>query len=316
MKHPICTVPALLLIGLCLITPACSEQTEPESNDATKTEETSKATEPAPADPTPSKEIPGFTFARDETFSCGEEERTVRIFLHDMTGLEFVLVEGGTFTMGMPEGVRLPQPTKAPYHEVTVPSFLICRTELPQSAWDKIVGGVEEKEWGDEREWTNEDNPIEGVSWHDANAWCAVAGLRLPSEAEWEYACRAGTATDYCYGDGTGEDSDDDVMAEYGWIDINSGNFARVVGLKKPNALGLHDVHGNVWEWCQDVFMDGYEGTPTDGSAHVGEDENRVFRGGGFPRRAKYCKSGIRYRCPSTERHKFIGFRPACSLPE
>jgi len=292
MKQPIFTILAMLVIGLCLITPACSEQIEPAA------------------------EIPGFTFAKEETFSCGEVKRTVRIFVHDKTGLEFVLVEGGTFTMGMPEGVRLPQPAEAPQHEVKVPSFLICRTELPQSVWDKIANEVEEKEWGAEREWTNERNPIEGINWHDAKAWCAVAGLRLPSESEWEYACRAGTTTDYCYGDGTGEDSDDDVMAEYGWIDTNSGNYARVVGLKKPNALGLHDMHGNVWEWCGDVFQDKYEGTPNDGSAHVGDDENRVFRGGGFARRAKYTKSGLRYRCPSTQRHKFIGLRPACSLPE
>ncbi len=316
MNHPILAVLASLAIALSLIMPACCDQNEPAPADITETDADSSSPGKESADASPSKEIPGFTFLKEETFSCGDQTHTVRIFVHDRTELEFVLVKGGTFTMGLPEGLRRPQPIEAPFHEVTVPSFLICRTELPQSAWDKITVEMKEAEWSDEREWTGPTYPIECVNWYDATAWCKAVGLRLPSEAEWEYACRSGSTTDYCYGDGTGDDEEDNVMADYGWIDINSANRSRAVALKKPNAFGIYDMHGNVWEWCQDVFQDKYEGTPTDGSAHVGDDENRIFRGGGFPRRAKYCKSALRYRCPATERDKFIGFRPACSLPE
>jgi formylglycine-generating enzyme required for sulfatase activity len=253
----------------------------------------------------------GFSFLREETFRCGGNANTLRVYLHEKTGLEFVLIPGGTYTMGIPSGLlglstdlsRFE--SEHPPHRVTLKSFLICRTECTQAAWDRIGGR-------DSREWHDEDLPIMNVSWEDSAAWCREAGLRLPSEAEWEYACRAGTRTRYCFG----ESSLASGLSDYAWYVVNSERRAHPVARKMVNAFGLHDVHGNVWEWCQDTYQHGYAGAPADGSAweKTGSDA-RVRRGGGFLDRDRSCRSAWRGRSRAAVQGKNIGFRPAASLP-
>ena len=131
---------------------------------------------------------------------------------------------------------------------------------------------------------------------------------RLPSEAEWEYACRAGTTTRYSFGDSESK------LCDYAWYDENSGNKTHPVGQKKPNQWGLYDVHGNVLEWTQDKWHDSYDGAPTDGSAWDGYGANWVLRGGGWDYGARYCRSAHRHYFGRGSRYYYLGFRLLRSL--
>jgi len=153
---------------------------------------------------------------------------------------------------------------------------------------------------------------VEGVSWEDAAAFCrrlsSLSGrtCRLPSEAEWEYACRAGSAGDFFF-DPRGPFADDGevpedlkrALAGYAWFDRNSGGSTQPVGRLRPNPWGLHDLDGNVWEWCADVWHDGYAGAPDDGSAWAEgaqRQPRRCLRGGAWDRNAFRCRSPYRSR--------------------
>ena len=129
--------------------------------------------------------------------------------------------------------------------------------------------------------------------------------FRLPSEAEWEYAARAGTQTAYSFGD------DPNQLGEYAWFDGNSGVETHPVGQKRPNAFGLYDMHGNVWEWVADTCYKNYDGAPTDGSAwgSLGDGKPRVLRGGGWYYSPNDCRSAYRYWNPPDFRNYFFGLR-------
>jgi formylglycine-generating enzyme required for sulfatase activity len=153
--------------------------------------------------------------------------------------------------------------------------------------------------------------PVECVSWEDAQAFCKkLSGLtgkayQLPSEAEWEYACRAGTTGDYA--------GELDAMA---WYDKNSGSTTHPVGQKQANRFGLYDMHGNVWEWCEDVWHNNYEGAPTDGSAWLsdGDSGRRVLRGGSWGNYEADARSAIRFRSvPGDNNYVYFGVRVVVS---
>ncbi len=184
--------------------------------------------------------------------------------------------------------------------------YLSCRTECTQAAWDKI-GGT------DSRHWNGADLPIEEVSFNACAAWCSEAGLRLPSEAEWEYACRAGTTGRFCFGD---SDSD---LGSYAWYKDNSNEKTHPAAQKKPNAFGLFDMHGNVWEFCRDKYVDNYDKTPRDGTAFETEGSSiRVIRSGGWGNHPRRCRSAWRAGWDDGFSYGFdvFGFRPAASLPD
>ena len=164
--------------------------------------------------------------------------------------------------------------------------------------------------------------PVEQVSWDDAQEFCrrlteadrkagklpAGVAYRLPTEAEWEYACRSGSTTKYCFGDDEGR------LGDYAWYNGNSGRKTHDVGKKKPNAWGLHDMHGNVWEWCQDWLGDYPAAAQTDPSGPP-TGRYRVLRGGSWDAPAVGCRSASRFYHTPDDRDNVSGFRVAKPLP-
>jgi formylglycine-generating enzyme required for sulfatase activity len=231
--------------------------------------------------------------------------------VHEKTGLAFVLIPAGSFLMGWPvsETGHWDDETQ---HKVTVPAFLLCKTEYTQAAW--VRGGGSNNSRFD-----GEGLPVEMVSWENCREWCDVLGLRLPSESEWEYACRAGTETPFSTGETLTTDQAN-YDGDYPYAGGRKGEYReRTVkaGSLSANPWGLHEMHGTVWEWCADWYEESYAKTPRDGSAHADSGSGiRVRRGGGWYDFARYCRSGIRsWRGPGL-RYYDLGFRPAADLPK
>ena len=213
------------------------------------------------------------------------------------------LVPAGSFLMGSKES-----DSEQPVHEVMISApFYMGDYPVTQAQYEAVLRK-------NPSNWKGKDRPVECVSWGDASGFCeefsAEAGRRvsLPSEAQWEYACRAGTTTRYSFGDSESR------LDLYGWHDGNSGSETHRVGQKKPNPWGLYDMHGNVWEWCQDNWHDSYKSAPTDGSAWAGGVAARVVRGGCWDDDPQYCRSSTRFRYVPGSRGNFIGFRVVVDL--
>jgi formylglycine-generating enzyme required for sulfatase activity len=252
-----------LAVALC---GACAD--EPAPDDATPTEPVWLTDRPENAHP-----YTDDTLARFGKFVEGDvwgdvtwnEQGTLEV-VHELSGLSFVLVPAGTFMMGSEDG----EEDEKPVHRVSIPAFLLCRTECTAKAWGRVEGDDDANAWAwgrvegeDDKRRRGERLPVGGETWFRVKRWCQNVGLRLPSEAEWEYACRAGTTTRYSAGDGEAD------LDRVGWYIRNSEGRAHSVGEKPANAFGLHDMHGNVWEWCEDTWVKSYEGAPADGSARV-----------------------------------------------
>ena len=213
--------------------------------------------------------------------------------------LELVRVEPGTFVMGSPNEFF----SEAPPHLVTLGrAFRLGKFPVTQRQWRGLMGD------NPSRFPASGDHPVENVSWLDAARFCERLSercgrrVRLPSEAEWEYACRAGTKTEYFFADG-GPFADETsvppglrrLLGEYAWFHENSAGTTRPVGQKRPNPWGLHDLVGNVWEWCADHWHDGYDGAPADGAPWPGARRPlRVLRGGAWDMNAFRCRSTYR----------------------
>jgi formylglycine-generating enzyme required for sulfatase activity len=232
---------------------------------------------------------------------------------------EMVDIPSGTFWMGSPEGKGESKREK-PYHKVTLTSFRMSKYPITQAQWrtvamspkiDRDLPQITSRFLGDAR-------PLEQVNWYEAQEFCArlskLTGqsYRLPSEAEWEYACRAGATdyTEYCFGD------DDSQLDNYAWYVYNHVEIPRQVGQKLPNAWQLYDMHGSVQEWCEDDWHDDYDGAPNDGSAWIDrdriDDSNRILRGGCVTYFPYGCRSASRRGNIAVERTFDVGFRVVC----
>lgn len=226
--------------------------------------------------------------------TASELGQTITVSLPGGVPLELVRIPAGSFLMGsVYDPPYHTSGIEGPVHRVTINyDFLMTKYEITQGQWFAVMNGFPSTQPA-----ANVNLPVAYVSWNDAQAFIAklntlgVGTFRLPSEAEWEYACRAGTSTRWYFGDGPEAE-----LGNYAWYSANNTpSGAKVVGQKLPNPFGLYDMHGNVWEWVEDWFHSTYEGAPTDGSAWVDPAGTyRVLRGGAFSFSAAACRSASR----------------------
>ena len=251
--------------------------------------------------------------------------------------LEMVSLPGDTFMMGSPDDEIDRYDDESPQHKVTVEPFWIGRYPITQAQWRVVaaMSKIERKLDADPSHFKGDNRPVESVSWHDAVEFCRRLSdytnldYRLPTEAEWEYACRAGTTTPFHFGEtimtslanyrGT-DDEENELSGSYG--DGPKGDYREkttdVDHFEYANAFGLGDMHGNVYEWCQDHWHDNYDGAPTNGGSWEKsnkKDANRVMRGGSWSNDPRNCRSALRFINTPVVRYYSIGFRVVCSAP-
>lgn len=217
-------------------------------------------------------------------------------------GMEFIYIKPGTFMMGSPSHEK-GRYNNEKQHQVTLTrGFYMQTTEVTQGQWKAVMGSNPSRFKGD-------DLPVEQISWNDVQEFIRRLNqreggdkYRLPTEAEWEYACRAGRTTRFSFGD------DESRLGEYAWYDGNSGSRTHPVAQKKPNAWGLYDMHGNVWEWCQDRYGDYPSGSVTDPEG-PSSGSYRVIRGGSWVNEPRFVRSANRGRSYPDYRNYNLGFR-------
>ena len=233
--------------------------------------------------------------------------------------IEMVHIPGGSFVMGSPEGEEGHYKDEGPQHEVTVQPFAMGRYPVTQAQYRAVMGENPSSFTGDNRQ------PVECVSWDNAKAFCdrlserTGRSYRLPSEAEWEYACRAGTTTPFHFGETITTDLTN-YNGNYVYGSGSPGKFRKqtmvVGGLDVMNAFGLSDMHGNVWEWCEDLWHDNYEGAPSRGNPWIeGESERRLLRGGSWYDFPGDCRSASRDPYSRAFIYYDVGFRVCCVPP-
>jgi formylglycine-generating enzyme required for sulfatase activity len=263
--------------------------------------------------------------------SCGKVEergfdsKAPRV-IKTRSGVEMVLIRAGWFEMGSEKGSS----DESPVHRVWVSSFLMDRYEVTQGLYGKFP-------LPDPSHFKNPEHPTEQMNWTDAAVYCnersraeglepcyneepwecnfRASGYRLPTEAEWEYACRAGTKTKYFFG------NDARKLKDYAWFTENSSKRTHPVGKKKANPWGLYDMYGNVAEWCNDFYSrDYYKGSPEKNPKGPAEGKERVLRGGAWNSRADTCRSSYRVGDPSINdtclASDAIGFRCVRNAPQ
>ena len=213
-----------------------------------------------------------------------------------------VYVQGGTFTMGATsEQGSDAYDDEKPAHSVTLSSFYICKYEVTQELWQAVMGSNPSTFKGNY-------NPVECVSWYDCKTFISKLNsltgknYRLPTEAEWEYACRGGNRSNgYKY-------SGSNTLSDVAWYSLNSGNKTTMVRIKSSNELGIYDMSGNVYEWCSDWYGN-YSNMAQTNPTGPNSGSNRILRGGCWYNNAKYCRSTTRYSYVPGYSSCSIGFR-------
>jgi formylglycine-generating enzyme required for sulfatase activity len=239
----------------------------------------------------------------EERLRREREERERPKTITNTISMEFVLIPVGEFMMGSDDEVS--DDDERPVHRVKIPKpFYLGTYPVTQREWKAVMDG-------NPSEFEGDDLPVESVSWDNVQEFIKKLNeregtdkYRLPSEAEWEYACRAGTTTRYSFGDS------DSKLGEYAWYYGNSDDEPHPAGQKKPNQWGLYDMHGNVQEWVQDTYHENYDGAPADGSAwESGDGSTRIKRRGGWISIAGGCRSADRNYGDHGDRESATGFR-------
>src|SRR5262249_22422074 len=221
--------------------------------------------------------------------------------------IEMVRVPAGTFLMGSPDSEQGRNENEGPQHSVTISSFYMGKYEVTKAQWRAVAGLFKVKIYLSPApsHFKGDNLPVEQVSWDEATEFCERLSqatrktYRLPTEAEWEYACRAGTTGAYAGN-----------LDEMAWYSGNSDNTTHPVGQKKANAFGLYDMHGNVWEWCQDWYSENYYSqSPSADPTGPGSGSYRVGRGGGWLSDERPCRSAYRGRVAPGYYNGVLGFR-------
>jgi eukaryotic-like serine/threonine-protein kinase len=277
--------------------------------------------------PASSPSLNSFSFEVVTVKASGEianrSNQQAQFFAEDLGNgvtLDMVAIPGGKFIMGSPSTEKERTSDEEPLHKVSIQPFSMGKFAVTQAQWQAVMGNNPSNFKGDKR-------PVESVSWQQAREFCQKLSqqtgrlYRLPSEAEWEYACRAGTTTPFYFGE-----TITPAIVNY------NGNFpygaapkgqsresTTDVGSFPPNAFGLYDMHGNVWEWCQDEWHENYSGAPVDGSAwevkgNKNDNRRRALRGGSWGLYARDCRSTYRSYEPADIRYNNIGFRVVVSV--
>jgi sulfatase modifying factor 1 len=265
----------------------------------------------ASVDPQMAKRLSGagFTFIGMNTQGCEE-------YRHETTGMVFIRLPGGAYKMGSENG----DPNESPVHEVEVDGFLVGKFEVTQAVWEKVMGynpsddanpdhaaepadGKTDDHAVKPAHDGKGDHPVVQVSWEDCQAFCDKAGLRLPTEAEWEYACRGGTDTDFFWGD-------EFYYDDYVWCNLNAGDKTNPVGQKKPNGYGLYDMNGNVCEQVQDYFdPEYYKSSPRMNPQGPEDGDKRAVRSGGWSVGLEICRPSSRSGHEQWLKCTSLGFR-------
>jgi Uncharacterized conserved protein len=236
--------------------------------------------------------------------------------------LELIVIPAGVFQMGLPRNMG--NPDEQPQHFVTIKSFIMGKFLITQGQWKAVMGKLPPCRF------KGDSLPVERVSWEDAQKFCqrlskktSGAVLRtgrnygLPSETQWEYACRAGTSTPFSFGETltvevanfNGEHTFRDEPRGFYFHSTSEG------GKFPPNAFGLYDMHGNLWEWCVDNWLDDYSSSPRDSSSYQHKDNrDRVARGGSWHEPPELCRSATRLRVLESDADEFMGFRVVCDI--
>jgi formylglycine-generating enzyme required for sulfatase activity len=255
--------------------------------------------------------------AQTQAAAAGGKAQAVRqeiaVDLGGGVKLEMVLIPAGEFTMGAPDSDEdAGDWERKPQHRVRITKpFYLGKYLVTQQQWEAVMGG-------NPSQFKGPKNPVETVNWAECQPFFRKLNAKpgpgkgkfqLPTEAQWEYACRAGSTTQYGFGD------DPSGLDEYAWYAANSGGKSHPVGEKKPNPWGLYDMHGNVWEWCQDWYDGGYYAkSPADDPTGPARGRIRVLRGGGWINPAWHCRSSQRSNLSPSLRNSILGFR-VCLVP-
>ena len=256
--------------------------------------------------------------------SMSSDKKTLEFRFANGVTMKLIRIEAGTFRMGSPETEKDRERSEGPQRQVTISKpFYMGVTEVTQAQWKAVMGT---QPWDGER-WTKAggDYAASWISWDDATAFCKALSkktgstVRLPTEAEWEYACRAGTTTTYSFGEESmasyfGDDSW--KLGDYAWYTDNTQNkgkeYAHPVGVKMPNAWGLYDMHGNVYEYCADWYGEEYYAnadTRDPKGPSSGSGNRRVLRGGSWSNGPWYCRSANRGGGTPGRRGSNVGLR-------
>ena len=221
----------------------------------------------------------------------------------------YVKIPRGTFLMGSES--ENAKPNEYPVHEVTIDyDILMSKYLVTVEDYMLYAQATGAEVPTDKHTHLGFDVPVRRVRWYDARDYCRWKSeregvtYRLPTETEWEYACRAGSNGNYCF------DEDKETLGDYAWYQENSERVTHDVGLKKPNAWGLYDMHGNVWEWCNDYYAEDYSKTFRDGSAwNMKSEKGMVLRGGAWSGVAENCRASSRINLTANSKNYFCGFR-------
>lgn len=229
--------------------------------------------------------------------------------------LEMLIIPSGIFQMGSPR--QIGNNDEQPQHLVTIESFMMSKFLITQLQWKAIMGKLPPCRF------KGDNLPVERVSWEDAQKFCqrlskmTGRNYHLPSETQWEYACRAETNTPFSFGNIITTDVVN-FNGEYTFGDGPRGVYRHVTtegGTFPPNTFGLYDMHGNLWEWCADNWLDDYSSAPRDSSAYRSKESHfRVARGGSWHELPELCRSAARLRFLQSEGDEFIGVRVVCSI--